>query len=147
MIKCEKSTCPNDKFNGCCVECPEYQTCVEKCNEHPQDCKTAIFEDEEIRLQTFNNIAKAVIKKITSLCEEKAKIEAAEKKMREQLQKFMETYEVKKFENESLRITYTDAHTRSSIDSDKLKNNYPDIANKCMKSSSVKASITIKLKD
>lgn len=59
----------------------------------------------------------------------------------------METNAVKSFENDCLKITYVDATTRASIDSTKLKKEMPDIAKKYEKTSQVKASLKITLKE
>lgn len=55
MIKC-KNSCPKGKFEGCCVQCPERETCSVVCEQavNYQDCADAIF-DEETALATFKS--------------------------------------------------------------------------------------------
>ena len=45
MIKC-KNSCPKGKFEGCCVQCPERETCSDVCEQavNYQDCADAIQE-------------------------------------------------------------------------------------------------------
>lgn len=143
MTKC-KNDCPNGKFDGCCVYCPEWKTCENPCPDSPQNCADAVFEGTE--LEVFQGKAAAVIQKITLLVKQKAEIEEAEKEMREQLQKAMETHGIKTFDNELIKVTYVEASTRDSIDSTKLKAQIPEIAAKFTKTSNVKAFIKIELK-
>ena len=66
--------------------------------------------------------------------------------MREQLEAAMEQYNIKSFENDLVKITYTEPTTRTSVDSAKLKKNYPDIYTECCKTSDVKGSVRITVK-
>ena len=143
-IKCQNE-CPEKKYEGCCHGgCPHAEGCGEKCEQEPKTCGESTFEGESLEL--FQNKAGAVIEKISSLVKQKAEIEAAEKDMREQLQKAMETHGIKQFDNEIIKVTFVEATSRSSVDSTKLKNKYPDIAAECTKTSAVKAFVKIELK-
>lgn len=144
-IKC-KNECPNDeiRFDGCCMVCPDRDSCNDACDKDPQKCEDAIFEGGE--LEVFNSKAAAVIQKIGSLVKQKAEIETAEKEMREQLQAAMEAHGIKQFDNEVIKVTYVEASSRNSVDSAKLKAKYPEIAAECNKSSAVKAFVKIELK-
>ena len=53
MIKCENA-CPRGKFDGCCHKCPDFHTCPDSCQESPNACGSATF-DEETALQEFKN--------------------------------------------------------------------------------------------
>ncbi len=53
MIKCENA-CPRGKFDGCCHKCPDFHTCPDSCQENPNACGSATF-DEETALQEFKN--------------------------------------------------------------------------------------------
>lgn len=55
----------------------------------------------------------------------------------------MEAYGLKKFESDDLLVTYVEPTERYSIDTNKLWDEYKDIAFKCEKCSPVKASIRI----
>ena len=54
MIKCENA-CPRGKFDGCCHKCPDFHTCPDSCQENPNACGSATF-DEETALQEFNSL-------------------------------------------------------------------------------------------
>jgi hypothetical protein len=72
--------------------------------------------------------------------EEQAKI------LRDELMMAMENQGVKSFENEQLKITYILPTTRETIDSKKLKSEYPEIAEKVTRETKTKASIRITLR-
>lgn len=59
MIKCENA-CPRGKFDGCCHKCPEFHTCPDSCQENPNACGSATF-DEETALQEFKNTQLATL--------------------------------------------------------------------------------------
>ena len=52
MIKCENA-CPRGKFDGCCHKCPDFHTCPDSCQENPNACGSATF-DEETALQAVS---------------------------------------------------------------------------------------------
>ena len=58
----------------------------------------------------------------------------------------MEKFNIKKFENELVSITYIAETTRVSIDTKALKEKHPDIASELTKIQKVKASVRITLK-
>ena len=66
--------------------------------------------------------------------------------VRQELQEAMDKYGVKKFENDILKITYVEPTTRTSIDSARLKQELPAIAEKYTKVSQVKGSVRIDVK-
>lgn len=68
------------------------------------------------------------------------------KDMKEELQALMEQYGVVKWENELMAINYVAPSTRNSVDSSKLKKNYPDVYKDVIKTSNVKASIRFVVK-
>ena len=84
---------------------------------------------------------------IKSIEEKKKKAEEQAKELRAELMKAMEANGVKSFENDLIRITYVAPSTRQSIDSAKLKKEQPAIYASYLKSSEVKASLRITLKD
>jgi len=143
MIKC-KNDCPKQLYQGCCSECPHADECLEPCDKDPQSCADAVFEGTDI--EVFQDKAAAVIQKITLLLMEKAKIDEAEKDMREQLQAAMDVYDIKSFVNDNIKITYIEESTRNTIDSRKLKDQMPEIYEKFTKSSAVKAFVKIELR-
>ena len=85
-----------------------------------------------------------VIKQIE---EQKKAAEEQAAELRAALMKAMEANGVTSFENESIKITYVAPTTRTAIDSTKLKKEMPEIAEKYAKTSNVKASLRITLKE
>lgn len=146
MIKC-KNSCPKGKFEGCCVQCPERETCSDVCEQavNYQDCADAII-DEETALATFKSQSVAVLEKIAAVVNMKKQCEEQEKTLKDQLKQAMEQYGVKKFESDILNITYVAESTATFIDSAKLKKLHPDIAQECSKVSKKSAYIKVELK-
>lgn len=145
MIKCKNAGCPNGK-DICCHECEELKTCSSACGEEdPAKCDDAIFEGSN-ELEVFQSKAAATIKAIADIVTAKKDLEEKEKVMKEQLQKAMEQYGIKAFDNEVIKVTYMAESVRNSVDSAKLKKKYPDIAAECNKSSNVKAFVKIEVK-
>ena len=67
--------------------------------------------------------------------------------IKEQIKNSMEQNNIKKYENDFIAITYVAPTTKVVVDSKKLKENYIDIYNECSKTSNVKSSIRISIKD
>lgn len=87
MIKCENA-CPRGKFDGCCHKCPDFHTCPDSCQENPNACGSATF-DEETALQEFKNTQLATLNAIASLTAHKKAIEEQEKEMKAKLYEAM----------------------------------------------------------
>lgn len=145
MIKC-KSECPLEKFDGCCVQCPDRDDCPELCEEvgHYEHCTNAV--DEEKALVNFQNQQLATIKKIAKICTQKKQLEALEKEMKDKLKEAMEQFGVTKFDSDILKITYVAEGVKKSIDSTKLKKEHPDVAEKYTKISKVSSYIKVEVK-
>lgn len=149
MIKCKLAqvdgNCPKGK-EICCHECEDFETCSSACGEEDSaNCEDAIFEGST-ELEVFQSKAAATIQAISNLVTTKKELEEKEKVMKEQLQKAMEEHGIKSFDNDVIKVTYMVASVRNSVDSAKLKKNYPDIAAECNKSSNVKAFVKIEVK-
>lgn len=145
MVKCNTGDCPKGKGNICCFECEQLNTCEVACNEKPVGCDNAIHEGET-QMEVFQNKAAMVIREIAGISAQKKALEARDKTMREQLEKVMEEFGVKSFENELIKLTYTEPTTRESIDSAKLKKELPEVAAKYTKVTNVKGSVRITVK-
>lgn len=85
----------------------------------------------------------ALIKKIE---DQKKQAEEEAKVLREKLLEAMEKHSIKSFENDKIKLTYVAPTTRSTIDSKRLKEELPDIAEQYTKTSEVKATLKITLK-
>ena len=80
-------------------------------------------------------------------CEEKYKTAKANaEKLREQLLQEMERQGIKSYETENIKVTYVAPIDRLSVDSKKLKNEFPQAYTACQKLTQVKASVRIKIK-
>ena len=84
---------------------------------------------------------------IKAIEEQKKEAEAQAQELRQALMQAMEKNGVTSFENENIKISYVAPTTRTSIDSAKLKKELPEIAEKYTKTSNVKASLRITLKE
>lgn len=72
-------------------------------------------------------------------------LEAMQKEMKAGLMALMVEHNVKKWSSERLTITRKLDGTRDSLDTAKLKKEYPDVYAECVKVSPVKGSVTIKV--
>lgn len=110
MIKCENA-CPRGKFDGCCHKCPDFHTCPDSCQENPNACGSATF-DEETALQEFKNTQLATLNAIASLTAHKKAIEEQEKEMKAKLYEAMVKFGVDKFESDVLNLTLEETITK-----------------------------------
>ena len=128
----------------CCFHCPKLMSCGDACGCDHKNCDELVQEETE--LQVMQSAVPEAIKIITEINIQKKKLDEQEKLMRVKLLEAMETFGVKKFENEHVSFTYIAPTTKTSIDSAKLKKKYPDIAEECSKVSNVSASVRISVK-
>lgn len=145
MTKCENS-CPVGNFDGCCYCCPDRPNCPESCEETPEACGQATF-DEETALQEFRSSQLATLNAIASLTAHKKAIEEQEKQMKAALLEAMTKYGIKKFESDVLNLTLVEPTTATSVDSAKLKKKFPDVYAACSKTSAKAGYVKITLKD
>lgn len=73
-------------------------------------------------------------------------MEAQRKEIEDRLLELMQAHDVKKYESDRIAITRVLSSTRTSIDSKKLKAEYPEIAAACEKTTTTKESIKITIK-
>ena len=129
----------------CCFECENLQFCNIACNLNSNDGCKEVYE-ESTAMQVFNNKAMVLMKNIAELDKRKKALETQDKEVREALKKTMDEFGIKSFENDILKVTFVAETTRTSIDSAKLKKDYPEIAEKYSKTSKVSASVRIAVK-
>ena len=84
---------------------------------------------------------------IADLQNKQQELQNRNNEIKEQIKEAMEKNDVKKYENDYISITYVAPTTRTTVDSKLLKEKYEDIYNECSKTSDVKSSIRIKIKD
>lgn len=94
-------------------------------------------EIEQIEAQIVKATA-GLQKKLTTLKEQDAKV-------REEIKSAMEKHDVKKFETDTVTITYVAPSERVGIDTKKLKEEQPKVWDKYSKVTQVKSSIRIKV--
>jgi predicted phage-related endonuclease len=102
-----------------------------------------------IRVNEKNEIEvlENVITEIKNFEALKVKIEIEEKKLREELLEAMKKYNITNWETPdgSIKAVYKSASTRKTIDSKRLKEELPDIAEEYSKISDVKESIALSI--
>ena len=102
-----------------------------------------VVEFDESLLQAFTQAENHIVHVGQML---KAAKEQAEE-YRKQIFAVMKENNVKSFENDRLKITVKDAYNRTAVDSKKLQSEYPDIYDKVLKTSTVGATLLIKVKE
>lgn len=92
-------------------------------------------------------VAEDLINKIKEFEKRKIEIEIAEKQLREELLEAFEKYGIDNWHtsDNSIRATYKKSYTKTSIDSKRLKEELPDIAEEYSKTTEVKPSIELKI--
>ena len=151
MTKCKIASDGACGKTCCCLECEEQENCELICGyvvegrfTNPKSCENAVLEGGE--MVAFKEKTLNVIQTIAEIETKKKELDEVNKKMREQLEAAMEQYGIKSFENDLVKITYTEPTTRTSVDSAKLKKNHPDVYAECSKVSEVKGSVRITVK-
>ena len=144
MIHC-KNDCPLGKFDGCCRSCPDRPDCPEACEHDPNQCGDANW-DEETGLVGFQESQLVTLNAIAALTARKKAIEEQEKNMKAALFAAMEQYGIKKFETDTLTLTYVAPTISHGIDTGKLKKKYPDAAADCAKDTPKAGYVKITLK-
>lgn len=102
-----------------------------------------VVEFDERLLQAFTQAENHIVQVEQML---KAAKEQAEE-YRKQIFAVMKENNVKSFENDRLKITVKDAYNRTTVDGKKLQSEYPDIYDKVLKTSTVGATLLIKVKE
>lgn len=144
MYKCIGAIEDGLECHNCCFFCDKKETCPDVCNKIVENCKHMIVEDTELLI--IESAVPDVLKTITNIVIQKKNLEEQEKLMKEKLIEAMEQYNVKKFENDSVKFVYVEPTTRTSVDSTKLKKEQPEIYEKYLKTSNVSASVRITVK-
>lgn len=142
MKKCKAGGCPQDK-EICCMACDE--PCKEMCNALSDDCMHLVYEGMA-PLEVFESKAEVAIRTIASIAGQKKALDEQDQQMRKQLEKVMNECNVKSFENDLIKITYIEPTTRETVDTKRLKEEQPEIAEKYTKVSKVKGSTRITVK-
>lgn len=135
-------------LNICCGTCGFRNNCVNCCEDEsmkdPQNCPEAEPIGDE--LVQFQSAVPAVLQMITDVIRQKKELDDREKHLKAQLVAAMEAYGVKAFENDHIKMVYVAPTTRTTVDTAKLKQFYPEEYELCSKTSNVAASVRVTLK-
>ena len=101
------------------------------------------YANNEIKIEQLENQMTIAI---TQLKNAQTSLKETNEKIKQEIMTSMENNEIKKYENDFISITYVAPTTKNTVDTKKLKEEYTDIYNKCLKTSNVKASLRIKVK-
>jgi predicted phage-related endonuclease len=147
ICKVENAECPH-KLNICCGTCEHLDTCEVVCEEVLNgDCLLCSAREAITgELMQFESAVPETIQKITTLIQMKKQLDEQEKELKQKLVEAMETYNIKIFENDQIKMTYVAPTTRSTIDSTRLKKDHPDLAEQYSKTSNVSASVRVTVK-
>jgi len=108
--------------------------------------------EELLQLYSNNELQMLEVEKQISLAvadlqNKQQELVSKNEELKEQIKKAMEDKDIKKFENDYIAITYVAPTTRNTVDSAKLKEQFADVYNQCLKTSDVKSSVRIKVKE
>ena len=109
--------------------------------------KGEIYKPEIVVSETALAELVAIEILIKQIEERKKAAEAQAEGLRAALMEAMEKNGVTSFENDNIKLTYVAPYTKTAIDTKKLKKELPEIATKYEKTSNVKASLRITLKE
>lgn len=144
ICKTAEGNCPRNLVI-CCGECEYRNGCAERCPTNTMEgCHNKEVVGDE--LEVFTASVPDVIASMTNLLQLKKDLEEQEKVMKQKLLEAMETYGVKAFENDQIKLTYVAPTTRTAIDTARLKKDHPQIAADYSKTSEVSASVRITVK-
>lgn len=147
-INCKIATdCPLD-LTICCATCGMKDNCQNSCDCQnmldPHHCPEAEVTASDI--VAFQSNVPDTLKKITDLIKLKKQLDDQEKELKVTLQKAMERYGIKSFENDQIKMVYVAPTSRDTVDTKALKKKYPEIVEQYTKTSAVSASVRITLK-
>lgn len=142
--KVADESCPR-RLTICCGVCEHLHTCDDSCDCHDfEKCPDAEIITED--LVAFKSAVPDTIQKITTLIRMKKEVEDQEKLLKQKLVEAMEAHGIKSFETDQIKMVYVAPTTRSTIDSNRLKKDHPDIVEQYTKISDVSASVRVTVK-
>lgn len=86
-----------------------------------------------------------LMKELTSVSLEKQKILDRETEIKTLLFQVMKEQKVSKLETSRIVVNYIESFNRNTVDSEKLKKEFPDVAAKCMKSTPIDAYVKVRV--
>jgi predicted phage-related endonuclease len=103
-----------------------------------------LYSNNELQIA---EVEKQISLAVADLQNKQQELTSKNEEIKEQIKKAMEEKDIKKFENDYIAITYVAPTTRNTVDSAKLKEKFADVYNQCLKTSDVKSSVRIKVKE
>ena len=103
-----------------------------------------LYSNNELQIL---EVEKQISLAVADLQNKQQELTSKNEELKEQIKKAMEDKDIKKFENDYIVITYVAPTTRNTVDSTKLKEQFADAYNQCLKTSDVKSSVRIKVKE
>lgn len=104
-----------------------------------------------MKLITITNgqltVADEFLDKFKALNQARLQAEMMEKELKQELLQAMENHNIKKWSNDYFQATYVGETERSSVDTKRLKEELPDIAEEYSKTSKVKPSVRVSFND
>jgi predicted phage-related endonuclease len=132
----------------CCATCGMLNNCQNACEcenmMDPHQCPDAEVNQSEIT--AFQTQVPDTLKKITDLVKLKKQLDDQEKELKVTIQRAMERYGVKSFENDWIKMVYVAPTSRETVDTKTLKKHHPDLVEQYTKISPVSASVRVTLK-
>lgn len=92
-------------------------------------------------------VAEEVIEQIKEFEKQKAKMDIMEKELKAELKNAMELVGMKKFIVNGLCASIKEPYSKTTVDSKKLKSEYPEVYEDCAKVSEVSSSITLSFEE
>lgn len=103
-----------------------------------------LYSNNELQI---SEVEKEISLAVADLQNKQKELTIKNQELKEQIKTAMEENGTKKFENDYIAITYVAPTTRNTVDSAKLKEEFTDVYNQCLKTSDVKSSVRIKTKE
>lgn len=149
----------NEKFDKyLCIHFSDENTCniveikpiekeeIERLLECERNCE--LFQKKTLELDTVScEKILTIQQELKSLDDRKKELEKSESELKEMLIQKMEETGVKSIDNDYFKITYVAPTTQERIDTARIKKELPEIAEQYVKTSAIKASVRITLKD
>lgn len=141
-----------------CIHFPDEETCnvveiqpiaieeIERLLECERNCE--LYQKKTLELDTASCEKIITIQQeLKTLDERKKQLEQTESDLKKMLIEKMEETGVKSVDNDYFKITYIAPSTRETLDSARLKKEMPEIASQYAKTTAIKASVRITLKE
>lgn len=147
MVRCksESGLCHKQK-DICCSMCNELSECNRYCvDANPYECSLAESDGVTDEL-VFADKSVVVFKQIKEAIEQRKVFAEEEKRLKEVIKTLMEDYNIKEFESSGVRAVYMEEFVRTSVDSKKVKDKYPEIAMKCVKEQVVAPFVKVEVR-